>query len=689
MEAVMKSLRFNLVALTTVLLAAFVIAGTVGSRAQVREGSFGVGIPDSFVRKYLAFRAKQLASGSAQVLRVHLGYVKGLSRSFTSLAGEIAIDLESGTFRISLSRLTPRQTYGVWLVDVAERAGSEPVSDVAIRLATVSSTGTSALATGAVSSGMALPAGFKIDRVVVAGADSPAGPLAAGSVNVFQKIFLRRLSLRNESSGTTLLNETTSAPKLSGLVADLEAETDAALSTADAAPSVLDLGSTFPTVTSPTTTSTRTVRLDRLISRGATLFFEGTFGGNGRTCGTCHPATNNFTIDPDFIGKLPANDPLFVAEFNPTLAQLERPKLMRSYGLILENLDGLSDPANRFVMRGVPSTLGMQVTLERDASLPNAPAQMTGWSGDGAPGTGSLREFAIGAVTQHLTRRLARVQGRDFRLPTEHQLDALEAFQLSLGRSADYDLSALTFQDANVETGRTLFVKGTGDPAATGTCGFCHASAGALSINGQNRNFNSNVEDLVHPAQGIEPFPRDGGFGQTPNSDGTFGDRSFNIAPVVEAADTAPFFHNNVVSTLEGVVEFYSGPEFNAPRPPSARFSFNPTQIKQIAHFMRAINVLQNIDVARRELVEILANTGNPRGEQDTRLRTAYEESGDAIDVLVAGGIFPAALTHLKAARSLVVQAQRTLDPTQRRSFAKQANSRLGQARNAVATLAP
>ena len=67
---------------------------------------------------------------------------------------------------------------------------------------------------------------------------------------------------------------------------------------------------------------------------------------------------------------------------------------MRSFGLILENLDGLEHPTTRFVMRGVPHTLGLQASLESDTLLPNAPAQMTGWSGDGAPGSGSLRDFA-------------------------------------------------------------------------------------------------------------------------------------------------------------------------------------------------------------------------------------------------------------------------------------------------------
>lgn len=62
----------------------------------------------------------------------------------------------------------------------------------------------------------------------------------------------------------------------------------------------------------------------------------------------------------------------------------------------------------------------------------------TGWSGDGAPESGSLRSFAVGAVIQHFTNTLNRVPGVDFRLPTDEELDALEAFQFSLGRQSDF-----------------------------------------------------------------------------------------------------------------------------------------------------------------------------------------------------------------------------------------------------------
>lgn len=652
-----------------VVLAALTSGSTVRSQEPEPTSGYGIGSPDTFVTKYVAFRDERLRRADPQVLRIGLGYVKGLSRSFTSMAGELAVDLESGAYTIRLRRLTPGETYSVWLVGEADGDGTQPVLDVAYRLATLTPAGASGLVNGVLSmDDPAMPSGFTMDRVVVVpGVASAAGPLASGSVNVFQKIFLRRLTLVDRSAGAILFEETTPAPALAGLVPGFALESPSALADGSAAP----------------------VPLDKLISRGARLFFEGTFGGNGRTCGTCHPASNNFTIDPEFIGRLPASDPLFVAEFIPALAQLERPELMRRFGLILENVDGLEDPTNKFVMRGVPHTLGLQVSLERDSALAGAPVQMTGWSGDGAPGAGSLRDFAAGAVTQHFTRRLERVVGRDFRLPTERQLDALEAFQLSLGRFTDFDLSTIAFLDPDVVAGQSLFVNGTGDPNAGGTCAFCHGNAGALAINLENRNFNTNVEDIFHPARLIEAFPLDGGFGRIANADGTFGDRSFNTASVVEAADTAPFFHNNVVATLEGVVDFYSGPEFNTPRAPAARFSFNQTQRNQIADFMRGVNTLQNIDGARRELREFVVRRESLLRDQEARLRAAFEETRDAIEVLREGSLFPEAVTRLRSARTCIVQAQASYDPDERRQLAKLAAAALARAREAVATVAP
>jgi hypothetical protein len=310
-------------------------------------------------------------------------------------------------------------------------------------------------------------------------------------------------------------------------------------------------------------------------------------------------------------------------------------------------------------MRSVPHTIGLGPSLQQDTSLDGGPAQMTGWSGDGAPGSGTLRDFATGAVAQHLTRSLERVPGRDFVAPSEQQLDALEAFQLSIGRDADPDLSTLSFLDPEVEAGKSIFVGGTGDPQAGGRCSACHANGGALNSGGENRNFDTNVEDRPHPARALEPFPRDGGFGQAPASpDGSFGDREFNTPSVIEAADTPPFFHNNVVSTLEDVVRFYGGPEFNGSRAESGRFAFSEAQVTQLASFMRALNVLQNIDVSRRELAEILSLQGDPQPVVQQRLEAARLDAGDAIQVLAEGSLFPAASEEVSRARELIGQAQ-------------------------------
>src|SRR5262245_9366673 len=83
---------------------------------------------------------------------------------------------------------------------------------------------------------------------------------------------------------------------------------------------------------------------------GAGVFFEETFGGNGRTCGTCHPASNNLTLDVAFINSRPQSDPLFVFENDPAhLGNLETSSLRAGAG-ILENVDGFQDPTHKFVI---------------------------------------------------------------------------------------------------------------------------------------------------------------------------------------------------------------------------------------------------------------------------------------------------------------------------------------------------
>ena len=382
---------------------------------------------------------------------------------------------------------------------------------------------------------------------------------------------------------------------------------------------------------------------ERLIEKGRKLFLKETFDGNGRTCATCHPPTNNFTLDVEFIESLPDDDPLFVAEFNPDLAELEDPDLMRRFALILENLDGFDRPG---VFRGVPHTLALPTSIkvnpDGDEDLTRADgstvAHATGWSGDGAPGGGSLREFTVGAVVQHFPKTLNRVPGEDFRVPTDEELDALEAFQMSLGRQEELDLTAMDFYDADVLAGKDLF-EGVGINRA---CSSCHSNAGGSNAEGMNRNFATNTASMTNaPARVYDvELPGDGGFDSGPQfevpgmSVAFYGNGTMNTAPLVEAADSGPFFHNNSAETIEDAITFYTTRTFSSDDP----FDLSEKQINQIGAFLRTLNALENIRSAR-----VIAKEARRENERWARQSTevVMAEIEDAIDVLTEGPLAP------------------------------------------------
>lgn len=393
-----------------------------------------------------------------------------------------------------------------------------------------------------------------------------------------------------------------------------------------------------------------------LIAEGRDLFFNQTFDGNGRTCGTCHPADNNFTIDPAFITTLPDDDPLFVAEFNPALKKnFENPALMRQLGLILENLDGFDDLENTFVMRGVPHTLALRTSIDS----PQGPR--TGWSGDGAPGDGTLRSFAVGAIIQHFPKTLNRVPGVDFRLPTDDELDALDAFQRSLGRQQDVTLP-LPLKGLIPKRGQEIFLDN-----ALGKCNLCHVNAGATANFGGgnigNANFNTGVEALPDQPADLtgEANPPDDGFGIP-------GDGTFNTPPLVESADTGPFFHNNSIETIEGAVAFYNGAAFNnspsgqllaAPDPNGVGIRLDATQVVAVGAFLRVMNALENIRVSIDLLEKSLGRRPTAGEDRDELLQRAVSETKDSIRVLQGGGLHPEAVAHLKKTKRLIKKAAR------------------------------
>jgi cytochrome c peroxidase len=538
------------------------------------------------------------------------------------------------------------------------------------------------------------------------------------------------------------------------------------------------------------------------VKLGECLFNFEEFEGNGRTCATCHPPANNFTIDPKFIKTLPANDKLFVFEdignfpglkqcrdrsqngISPggdytgancssdadcgglTCESLENGVLMRKFGLILENVDGLNDEGR---MRSVPHIFSMSQSLDpRDRGDDTGEKRHAiGWSADGAPGTvlnplepgnsggngpftgfcsndsaqmcqganktaaddmcgdvldtcngfgadGSLKAFAIGAVIQHATKDLQRRVGEDFRLPTEEELDAMAAYQLAQGRDSDNpDIDEVVYRSEIVNFGRDEFRSGRN------TCNFCHANAGARFAFGgggpPNRNFNTGVEDELtnphflemtaaapKPDGGFNPpgtvqggvsgfcavdddgdfdrgtrvcqgadqteadlacvFDPDGGggplleddFGPCELVEHSHGNGRFNVPPVIEVADTAPFMHNNSINTVEAAVDFYQTRNFAKGGGPfqngQSLLGMSGDTALGIALWLRTINVVENIRLSVGKLED--AEFGCNQIDNRNLVRVAMADTEDAYQVLEGSEykLFGEAVTLLKAA---------------------------------------
>ena len=196
----------------------------------------------------------------------------------------------------------------------------------------------------------------------------------------------------------------------------------------------------------------------------------------------------------------------------------------------------------------------------------------------------------------------------------------------------------------------------------------------------QNANFNTNVEQLPsQPADLVIPIqknPADGGFGVGPPPAGVFGigDGTFNTPVLVEAGDTGPFFHSNVVNTIEEAVNFYNSTQFNTAPGFGAQIGgirLEATEVAAVGAFLRVINALENI----RSAINIETRARNAKFLNDSvdLIRLSISELEDALDVLHGGGLHPEAQQKLRQAIALDQQAMVTNSRSARQALLDQA----------------
>jgi len=643
------------------------LIGFSRSEAVLRDRlNTGKADADVLVASYNNWKMTVARTGASRYMILPLNTFQGLSISAPNASGQVKIDFATGSVTATVNGL-PAGEWNIWLIHNSENSSTMPdFDDETINAGSFQfENGVGQINTNL---GRDLLARFSVDRIAVAPAGQhPAqGFVLTGAPTLFERL------LRKEEAQTAKKSALGIMPAL------------------------------FQTIIP--TASADASSLEALVARGRQVFNNEKFNGNSRSCATCHPEGNNFTVDPTFIATLAPNNPLFVAEFTPALAQnFENPALMRRLGLFLENADGFDDLQHKFVMRAANNLNGISQTLKAadpslivDFTAPadqplSPPLQRLGWGGDGAPGNGTLRDFAIGAVIQHFTKTLNRTPGVDFRLPTDQELDAMEAFQRSLGRQEELNLGSsgasprgvggLQLKNALLSEGKRLFTDaGNSFEPNKKNCTACHFNGGgsAAFTFSPNRDGITNFATCLDcspfgfnaaegtgtvdmPEVAANGLPLDGGFGRVPLPDGSFGEmafirfspdfaitvpnKEFNSPSLIEAADSGPYFHHHLATTLEDAIAFYGTPAFAASGAGGvATIQFGGTgtgkdnsEVQAIGAFLRALNALDNI----RSVVALSGRAQKTSNLADARnLATlALGDNNDAIRVLTAGGL--------------------------------------------------
>ncbi len=318
------------------------------------------------------------------------------------------------------------------------------------------------------------------------------------------------------------------------------------------------------------------------------LFEEETFGGNGRTCLTCH-AEPFGTVSPEdaqFRFALDPNDPLFKHDGSDDFEGNGVTRMLADATVLVKiplpaNVTLADDPAATHVVvrRGIPSTLNtpaLDPVLMYDGRAPNLQAQ------------------ALDAIVGHAQSSV---------LPTPKQLDLIAAHQTTKSFFSNSELRRFFLggpppalpkgKTPEEKRGRLWFEDSPVNPqlnsqsSRRGLCAICHSGPMLNESNGFNplpvppffvpkgtrfqsvlvselNHVNNPVRDFVihhpdgtttmmsSPDPGISlingnftPFP----FGQFSN---------FKIPTLWGVKNTAPYFHDNSRKSLADAIEHYA-----------------------------------------------------------------------------------------------------------------------------------
>lgn len=319
---------------------------------------------------------------------------------------------------------------------------------------------------------------------------------------------------------------------------------------------------------------------------GKRLFERETFGGNGRTCATCH-SEDTGTVSPQDaqrrFRKDPA-DPLFLHDGSDDGLGHGVSRMLNDATILMtiplaSNVSLASDPSARTVVvrRGIPTTLntpGLDKVLMLDGRQPTLEAQAAG----------AIRDHAQGTVPS--AAALAAIAAFE-KTPAFFTTPALRRF--AEGKAGAPDLPA--GRTASEKRGRRFFEDVPPDPTQglkPGLCAHCHSGPllnqtnqfaqffipSPKPIPAGQRFISVGVSEFNDAGNPVQEFVFDRG---TPREahlvspdpgralitgvvdDPTFEHvNAFKISPLRGIRRTAPYFHDNSAATLADVAAHYA-----------------------------------------------------------------------------------------------------------------------------------
>ena len=291
-----------------------------------------------------------------------------------------------------------------------------------------------------------------------------------------------------------------------------------------------------------------------------------TFNGNGRTCGTCHPAQNNsrstrvrrHAAAPRSAVRLRAGP----GDWRP------RDRLAARRGGILENVDGFEDPTHKFVIRGVPHTLSLATSIAADPGRPqhHTPPVDSAPAGAATARQRSLRNFLRPPSSQHYPKTLrgGRASTSASPLPRSCSCRAVPARARAPERAGFQPGQHVRRPGAGGQAGVPRSARAAAASRATPTAARTsrnrpepqlrhrHAPRPEQAVHGSVLRRRLPVRRRLRRQGARGPERRDPGLRAAQHAEEGFGNNTFNTPPVIESADTLPGIPHQRLRAVSG-----------------------------------------------------------------------------------------------------------------------------------------